>query len=80
MFMQHLVHSYPLRKVATRQSHVLVLPNGQYEMRARIAHVVNIVYAQHKQDPTRNAILGGKVVDAYYKCAFLGSKISHAQH
>jgi hypothetical protein len=64
------------------QPPVLVLPNGQFEMRARISDVLNRVYAQHKHIPEVAAIFGGsnaRLIVAYSKNRSLGARLIHAR-
>jgi hypothetical protein len=62
---------------------VLVLPNGQFEMTARISAVVNRVYARHTHEPTVAAIFGGpsaRLLVAYTKNRSLGARLIRARH
>ena len=64
------------------QPPVLVLPNGQFEMRARISDVLNRVYAQHKHSPEVAAVFGGsnaRLIVAYSKNRSLGARLIRAQ-
>jgi hypothetical protein len=62
---------------------VLVLPNGQFEMTAHIAAVVNRVYAAHRHEPDVAKIFGGataKLIVAYTKNRSLGARLIRARH
>jgi hypothetical protein len=62
---------------------VLVLPNGQFEMTARIGVVLNRVYAQHKHHPEVSQIFGGpaaRLVVAYTKNISIASRLIRARH
>lgn len=62
---------------------VLVLPNGQFEMTARIGVVLNRVYAQYKHHPEVSRIFGGpaaRVVVAYTKNKSIASRLIRARH
>lgn len=62
---------------------VLVLPNGQFEMTARIAAVVNRVYAAHKHEPAVASVFGGpdaRLLVAYTKNRSLGARLIRARH
>ena len=64
------------------QPPVLVLPNGQFEMRARISDVLSRVYAQHKHNPEVAAVFGGsnaRLIVAYSKNRSLGARLIRAQ-
>jgi hypothetical protein len=61
---------------------VLVLPNGQFEMRACISRVVNAVYARHKQHEAVASLFGEqqeRITVAYYKNQTLGSRFIRAR-
>jgi hypothetical protein len=64
------------------QSPVLVLSNGQFEMTAHIAAVLNRVYARHKHhEPVAN-IFGGsqaKLIVAYTKNRSIGARLIRAR-
>jgi hypothetical protein len=65
------------------QPPVLVLPNGQFEMTARIAAVLNRVYAAHKHQPTVASIFGGssaRLIVAYTKNRSLGARLIRSRH
>jgi hypothetical protein len=56
---------------------VLVLPNGQFEMTARIGVVLNRVYAQYKHHPQVAKVFGGpaaRLVVAYTKNKSIASR------
>jgi hypothetical protein len=62
---------------------VLVLPNGQFEMTARIAAVVNRVYAAHQHEPAVAEVFGGpnaRLLVAYTKNRSLGARLIRARH
>ena len=62
---------------------VLVLSNGQFEMTARVAAVLNRVYAAHKHEPTVASIFGGstaRLVVAYTKNRSLGARLIRSRH
>lgn len=64
------------------QPPVLVLPYGQFEMTARISHVLNRVYDTYKQQPEVTAIFGGKdtrLVVAYSKNRSIGARLMSAR-
>lgn len=70
------------RKQACQQPPVLVLPNGQFENKAHVSHVLNRVYAQHKHQPRVASIFGGsnaKLVVAYSKNRSLGARLTRAR-
>ena len=76
-----------LRTAATQRRSsvgpVLVLPNGQFEMTARIAAVLNRVYAAHKHQPAVTDIFGGstaRLIVAYTKNRSLGARLIRARH
>jgi hypothetical protein len=61
---------------------VLVLPNGQFEMTANIAAVLNRVYAAHKHHPAVATIFGGshaRLIVAYCKNRSLGARLIRAR-
>ena len=61
----------------------LVLPNGQFEMTANIAAVLNSVYAQHSHHAAVASIFGGsnaRLIVAYYKNRSLGARLIRARH
>lgn len=60
---------------------VLVLPNGQFEMNASIARVVNAVYASHKQHEAVASVFGqqDKITVAFYKNQTLGARFIRAR-
>jgi hypothetical protein len=64
------------------QPPVLVLSNGQFEMTAHIAAVLNRVYARHKHhEPVAN-IFGGsqaKLIVAYTKNRSIGARLIRAR-
>ena len=60
---------------------MLVLPNGQLEMSASLAHVVNSVFAHYKQEPLVTELFGGadsRIIVAYYKNQSLGARFIKA--
>ena len=62
---------------------VLVLQNGQFEMTAHIAAVLNRVYAAHKHEPAVAKIFGGsdaRLIVAYTKNRSLGARLIRARH
>ncbi len=69
------------RRTACQQP-VLVLPNGQFEMTAHIAAVLNRVFSKHKHQSEVAAIFGGstaKLVVAYTKNRSIGAKLIRAR-
>ena len=73
----------PVPRRLASHSPVLVLPNGQFEMTANIAAVLNSVYAQHSQHPAVASIFGGsnaRLIVAYYKNRSLGARLIRARH
>ena len=61
---------------------VLVMPNGQFEMRASLSKVVNAVYARHKQHEAVASLFGGpdrRITVAYYKNQTLGARFIRAR-
>jgi hypothetical protein len=62
---------------------VLVLPNGQFEMTARIGVVLNRVYTQYKHNPEVSRVFGGpaaRLVVAYTKNKSIASRLIRARH
>jgi hypothetical protein len=62
---------------------VLVLPNGQFEMTARIGVVLNRVYAQYKHHPEVSRVFCGPaahLVVAYTKNKSIASRLIRARH
>ena len=60
---------------------LLVMPNGQFEMRASLSKVVNAVYARHKQHEAVASLFGGpqgKITVAFYKNQTLGARFIKA--
>ena len=73
----------PSPKRLTSHPPVLVLPNGQFEMTANIAAVLNSVYAQFSQHREVASIFGGshaRLIVAYYKNRSLGARLIRARH
>lgn len=71
----------PATQSSDRIAPVLVLPNGQLEMSASLAHVVNSVFARYKQEPLVTELFGGadsRVIVAYYKNQSLGARFIKA--
>lgn len=62
---------------------VLVLPNGQFEMTAHVAAVLNRVFAAHKHEADVASIFGGtdaKLIVAYTKNCSIGARLIKARH
>jgi hypothetical protein len=62
---------------------VLVLPNGQFEMTAHVAAVLNRVFAAHKHEADVAAIFGGtdaRLIVAYTKNRSIGARLIKARH
>lgn len=62
--------------------HIVVLPDGQFEMAARISDALNRVYAQHKHNSEVAAVFGGsnaRLIVAYSKNRSLGARLIRAQ-
>jgi hypothetical protein len=71
------------RERRSSQPPVLVLPNGQFEMTANIAAVLNRVYAAYKHHPAVATIFGGssaRLIVAYCKNRSLGARLIRARH
>jgi hypothetical protein len=71
------------RQQRRRDAPVLVLPNGQFEMTARICVVLNRVYAQYKHHPAVAKDFGGpdaRLVVAYTKNRSIASRLIRARH
>jgi hypothetical protein len=64
-------------------SPLLVLPNGQFEMTARVAAMLNRVPAAHKHEADVATIFGGsdaRLTVAYTKDRSIGARLIRAQH
>jgi hypothetical protein len=62
---------------------VLVLPNGQFKMTARVAVVLNRVFAAHKHEADVASIFGGsdaRLIVAYTKNRSTGARLIRARH
>ena len=73
----------PVPRRHTSHPPVLVLPNGQFEMTANIAAVLNSVYAQYSHHAAVASIFGGsnaRLIVAYYKNRSLGARLIRARH
>jgi hypothetical protein len=82
---ERLLNKQPLAVAAGSQQSVppvLVMFNGQFEMRASITSVVNAVYARHKHHDAVASLFGGeqgRITVAYYKNQTLGSRFIRAR-
>lgn len=80
---QRILSQLPRNRQRQYQPPVLVLPNGQFEMTARIAVVLNRVYAQYSHHSEIAAIFGGaagRITVAYTKNRSIGAKLVNAKH
>lgn len=80
---QRILSQPPRSRRWRYQPPVLVLPNGQFEMTAGIAVVLNRVYAQYRQHAEVANIFGGpegKITVAYTKNRSIGAKLVNAKH